>query len=368
VPFEEVSSGYPFSQGEPPPGGVRRLMADVDRLKRRLLLELVQENVDLIEGRYRLRRPHRHGAWRWIATAGVILALVSAGLLGGARFVSPLAVRARLGAAPPALGPLRPLAARLLSRIAPDLGLPAPRPIDLAALPLAVRRIVLDSGHGGEDVGTHTLSGVSEKSLTLDIAFRLRSLLQRDFQVLMTRDGDRAVGLEERAAIANRAGADLFVSIHLNWIANPRERGVETYYLGATDDPVLTELAAAENRGSRYSLADMRKILDRLYTDVRQDSSRRLAEAVQAALFRSLAQANPALDNRGVKAAPFLVLVSTEMPAILAEVSCLSNEDEARLLSQGSYRQSIAEALARGIRSYAGEVARSGVSVSRKES
>lgn len=341
-------------------------MAEVDRLKRRMLAELVQENVDLIQGRRRPRLAGPRRDWRRaVAAAAGAVALASLGLVGGARLL-PAAPQAR----PAALRRAR-LAAPRVSRpaaVLSDARLPAPGPIDPAAFPLAVRRIVLDSGHGGEDVGTHTRSGVTEKSLTLDIALRLRQLLARDFDVLLTREDDRGVALEDRAALANRAGADLFVSIHLNWIANPRERGVETYYLGATDDPVLTELAAAENRGSRYSLADMRKILDRLYTDVRQDSSRRLAQAVQAELFRSLVRANPALDNRGVKAAPFLVLVSTEMPAVLAEVSCLSNEDEVRLLSEASYRQSIAEALARGIRSYAGEVARSGASVSRKES
>ena len=341
-------------------------MAEVDRLKRRMLAELVQENVDLIQGRRRPRLAGPRRDWRRaVAAAAGAVALASLGLVGGARLLPaasearPAALRRARLAAPRATRPAAALSdARLL----------APGPIDPAAFPLAVRRIVLDSGHGGEDVGTHTRSGVTEKSLTLDIALRLRQLLARDFDVLLTREDDRGVALEDRAALANRAGADLFVSIHLNWIANPQERGVETYYLGATDDPVLTELAAAENRGSRYSLADMRKILDRLYTDVRQDSSRRLAQAVQSELFHSLARSNPALDDRGVKAAPFLVLVSTEMPAVLAEVSCLSNEDEVRLLSEASYRQSIAEALARGIRSYAGEVARSGVKVSRKES
>lgn len=337
-------------------------MADVDRLKRRLLSELVQENVDLIQGRRPLRQRRRRDWRRAAAVLAAILAFTSIGLLGASRFVpatasSPRARRAALASRP------SPTAAisGLVSAVASAPRLPVPRPIDPAAFPLAVRRIVLDSGHGGEDVGTHTRSGVTEKSLTLDIALRLRRLLERDFQVLMTREADRAVALEDRAAVANRAGADLFVSIHLNWISNPAERGVETYYLGATDDPVLTELAAAENRGSRYSLADLRGILDRLYTDVRQDSSRRLAEAVQTSLYRSLVQVNPALDDRGVKGAPFLVLVSTEMPAILAEVSCLSNDDEVGLLSQDSYRQSIAEALARGIRSYADSVAGSGV-------
>jgi N-acetylmuramoyl-L-alanine amidase len=162
--------------------------------------------------------------------------------------------------------------------------------------------------------------------------------------------------LEDRGLAANRAGADIFVSIHLNWIENRKARGIETYYLGPTDDPFLTRLAADENRDSGYSLADMRRLLDRIYADVRQKKSRKLAEVVQASLFGSLGKVNPGVENRGVKAAPFIVLLTTEMPAILAEVSCLSNEDEAGLLTKPQYRQYIAEALAAGVRSYAGSV------------
>ena len=172
----------------------------------------------------------------------------------------------------------------------------------------------------------------------------------------MTRESDRGVSLEQRGTLANRSGADIFVSIHLNWIQNRRSRGVETYYLGPTDDPYLTRLAASENLESGYSLADMRHLLDRIYAGVRQDKSRKLAEVVQGALFQSLAKLSPEVADRGVKAAPFIVLLSTEMPAILAEVSSMSNEEEARLLTKPLYRQYIAEALAKGIRAYAGVV------------
>jgi N-acetylmuramoyl-L-alanine amidase len=230
----------------------------------------------------------------------------------------------------------------------------APTPVDATVFPLAVRKIALDPGHGGDSFGTRAPLGLLEKELTLDIAQRLRKLLEADsFEVVMTREQDRSVSLEERGLAANRDGADIFVSIHLNWIENLKARGVETYYLGATDDPYLTRLAAAENRESGYSMTDMRRLLDRIYADVRQAKSRTLAEVVQASLFRSLGKVNPGIENRGVKAAPFIVLLSTEMPAILAEVSCLSNEDEAALLTKPLYRQYIAEALAAGIRSYA---------------
>ncbi|MFL6293846.1 MAG: N-acetylmuramoyl-L-alanine amidase [Thermoanaerobaculia bacterium] len=331
------------------------MATDIDRLKRQLLRELVQENVDLIEGRL----PRRAKPRPRIALRVLVVVLLSLGLFGTARLIPSLgspapAVRAvparpaaiRSGARPAAVPPPAPLAP-----------ITAPTPIDAAVFPLAVRKIALDPGHGGDSFGTRVPLGLLEKELTLDIAQRVRKLLEADsFEVVMTREQDRSVSLEERGLAANRDGADIFVSIHLNWIENLKSRGVETYYLGATDDPYLTRLAAAENRESGYSMTDMRRLLDRIYADVRQAKSRTLAEVVQASLFRSLGKVNPGIENRGVKAAPFIVLLSTEMPAILAEVSCLSNEDEAELLTKPLYRQYIAEALAAGIRSYADAV------------
>ena len=175
----------------------------------------------------------------------------------------------------------------------------------------------------------------------------------------MTRDKDEAVPLRQRTALANAQGADLFVSIHLNWIDQSQARGMETYYLGPTEDPVLLQLAAQENRDSGYSLADFRRLLDHIYLSVRRDESRRLAETVQRTLVTSLHPKHPALVNRGVKTAPFAVLVGTEMPAILAEVACLSNAEEAQLLATPQYRQSIAQALLQGIRAYAQALNRS---------
>jgi N-acetylmuramoyl-L-alanine amidase len=229
----------------------------------------------------------------------------------------------------------------------------APAPIDLAVLPLEVRKIVVDPGHGGKDTGTSTPGGLAEKEVTLDIGLRLRHLLeQAAFEVVMTRDKDETVPLRQRTALANAQGADLFVSIHLNWIDGGQIRGMETYYLGPTEDPVLLQLAARENRDSGYSLADFRRLLDHIYLSVRRDESRRLAEGVQRTLVTALRRKHPALVNRGVKTAPFAVLVGTEMPAILAEVACLSHPEEAHLLATPQYRQDIAEALLQGIRAY----------------
>ncbi|MDX1503927.1 MAG: N-acetylmuramoyl-L-alanine amidase, partial [Thermoanaerobaculia bacterium] len=230
-----------------------------------------------------------------------------------------------------------------------------PAPLSPGVFPLAVRKVVIDPGHGGRNVGTLGPGGLVEKELTLDVALRLEKLLaSRGFTVEMTRRDDTQVSLEERAEMANRWRGDIFVSIHVNWLSGARDvRGVETYYLGPTDDPFLNELAAAENRGSGYSMADFRQIVERVYAGARLGESLRLASEVQRALHGALLRISPDLRDRGVKTAPFAVLTGTEMPAILAEVSCLSNEEEARLLRLAEYRQYIAEALAHGIRSYA---------------
>jgi N-acetylmuramoyl-L-alanine amidase len=329
-------------------------MTNVDRIKRQLVRDLVQENLDLIEDGLarRVRRRHR----LWMASRILAFVLVPMGLFGSTLLLSNRnaapARPAPAAAPPPAVAAAAPVAP------APDapVTLAAPQPIDAAVFPLAVRKIALDAGHGGSSLGTRAPLGLIEKDLTLDIALRLKKLLEQDFEVVMTREEDKEVSLAERGTFANQQGADIFVSVHLNWIVDRESRGVETYYLGPTDDPFLTELAANENRESGYSMADMRKLLDRIYADVRQDKSKKLAQVMQTSLYSSLGKINPKIEDRGVKAAPFIVLLSTEMPAILAEVSCLSNEEEARLLTKPLYRQYIAEALAQGLRAYADSV------------
>jgi N-acetylmuramoyl-L-alanine amidase len=221
-------------------------------------------------------------------------------------------------------------------------------------LPLSVKRIAVDPGHGGAQYGAISDSGVSEKEITLDIALRLRRLLQsHPFDVIMTRETDTTISLDKRVAFANANRADLFVSIHVNWIPSPAIRPLETYYVGPTDDPVALRLASAENRDSGYPLSAYRRLLEKIYIDARRDESHALARTINAELFRSMSEVNPGLENRGVKMAPFAVLVGTEMPAILVEVSCLSNEADVGLLTTAEYREKIAAALVKGIRSYA---------------
>ena len=229
----------------------------------------------------------------------------------------------------------------------------APRRLGRAVLPLSVRKIVLDPGHGGTQLGASSESGVAEKEITLDIALRLRQLLHgANFEVFMTRETDETLSLEQRATFANSNGADLFMSIHVNWIPQPQVRPLETYFVGPTDDPAALRLATVENLHSGYPLAAYRRLLDKIYFDTRRDESRALATSLHTELYRSLREVNPELQNRGVKTAPFAVLVGTEMPAILVEVSCLSNKADVDLLTTADYRDRVAVALLRGVRSY----------------
>lgn len=323
------------------------------RLKRRLLDELVAENLELIRGELPRRRHGRVvGGLRLLALALLPLSLFAPSHSAPSPRQAPAVAAGMLpsggGAAVATAEPHAAAAAPL--RVRPgDLAA-----VDPAVFPLAVERVVIDPGHGGRNGGTTTPSGLVEKDLTLDIALRLAALLdEAGFEAVLTRRDDVEMSLEERAALANRESADLFVSIHVNWIENRGVRGVETYFLGTTDDPFVNRLAAAENRGSGYSQGDLRALLDELYASLRQSSSERLAAALQRSLLRSLRTVNPEVEDRGVKTAPFIVLMETDMPAVLAEVSCLSNQEEAELLARPLYRQYIAEALLAGIRGYA---------------
>jgi len=322
----------------------------INRVKRQLLREAVADNLDTIRGLPpRTLRPARRFARLFLRRAPLViipLMLVSLAFLSNTGV--PTSARTRI---PP---PVKVQPSHAEALVAPVLLTDTLEPISASAFPLSVRRVVLDAGHGGTDPGASSISNVSEKEITLDIEKRLGVLLRRNgFDVVATRDDDRLIPLRERARLANGSRSDIFVSIHVNSIPHPNSHGVETYYLGPTNDPTLTQLAAAENLTSGYALADLRKMLDRVYADVRRDESHRLAAAVQHQLFSGLRGVDPGLENWGVKRAPFVVLVATDMPAILAEVGCLSNESEAEMLRSGVYREQIAQALFQGIHAYA---------------
>ncbi len=331
-------------------------MADLKRTKKRILRQAVQENVDIIAGRLPARgnrklelavRSARLFFFLTVPVAIFTTSYVVAKMAGGrAAELGPQVALSRQ-APPPASADSPPPAATGMAAVS------APLLIDPAVFPVAVRKVVLDPGHGGGNLGTTGPGGLVEKELTLDIARRLQRLLESgSFHVVMTREDDSQLSLQRRALIANEMQGDIFVSIHVNWLVTRQVRGVETYFLGATDDPYLSALAANENQGSGYSLADLRGLIEEVYANARMGESRQLAEEVQRALYRSLHERDPRLRDRGVKTAPFGVLTRTGMPAILAEVACLSNEEEARLLMTAEYRQYIAEALYDGIEAY----------------
>jgi N-acetylmuramoyl-L-alanine amidase len=322
-----------------------------DVTKLRLLREAVQHNVEAPRRRQAHAGPRQTPALPvWIASCFMIASLVYLSL--PPLVVSPVPVASASVEVPAAAVDSQMRAGDRRARS--DLPRLAPRRLARAVLPLSVKRIVLDPGHGGAHYGAMSESGVAEKAITLDIALRLRQLLANAaFEVLLTREVDATMSLERRVAFANANRADMFVSIHVNWIPKRDIRPVETYFMGPTDDLAALKLAGTENRDSGYSLSAYRRLLEKVYFDTRRDESHALARRVNTELFRSLRAINPGLENRGVKMAPFAVLVGTEMPAILVEVSCLSNEEEVELLTSADYRDQIAAALLRGIRSYA---------------
>jgi N-acetylmuramoyl-L-alanine amidase len=326
-----------------------------DRLKAQMLRAAVQENADTIADRLPAAlRPAR----RWLRLCLHHSRLVVPPVLILATiFVArwSLAAESPVVPAPPAvtaswLGVDGPAAVS-----APDVSLLA-RPLPPSALGLGVRRVVLDAGHGGAHVGTVSAAGLLEKDITLDLAQRsMQLLVERGFEVVMTRTDDAALSLKDRATTANQQRGDIFVSIHLNALAQGSGPGVETFYLGPSSHPELDAIAAAENQHSGYALADLRTLLDGIYVDARRDESKRLARSVQDAVFRRLRKTDPTMDDRGVKTAPFVVLVATDMPAILAEVSCLSDATEAARLGTAAHRQAIAEALVGGIQAFSNQ-------------
>ena len=326
-------------------------MATIDETKAQLLRGAVQDNINVLQG-VRTRRAFRH---RRLFRPWMSSALLLAGI---AYLIVPGQVTSKgnapaIGAAPGSQALPAPAVDEAADRVA---DLPDPRPIDRGAIPLSIKRIVIDPGHGGEP-GTTSESGVMEKEITLDVALRLKRLMaDGPYEVLLTRDTDRSLSLDKRVTFANDNKADLFVSIHANWMEPRTIRALETYYVGPTDDPDTLKLASIENKDSGYSLSDYKKILEKIYVDERRDESRTLARSIQGQLYRSLKPANPKLQNRGVRTAPFVVLIGTQMPAILVEICCLSNEDEVELLTKEVYRENIALALMQGVRSYAGNL------------
>lgn len=224
----------------------------------------------------------------------------------------------------------------------------------IRTLGLRIGKIVIDPGHGGHDTGTIGPHGLYEKDLVLDVSKRLGKLLQSRLgaEVVFTRNDDTFIPLETRTAIANQEQADLFVSVHANSSRDPDARGVETYYLNFTSSPEALEVAARENAASDKSIHELQDLVKKIALKEKIEESREFASDVQQSLHSGLAVKTSGMRDRGVKKAPFVVLIGANMPSILAEISFLSNPGDEKRLKTPDYRQRIAESLYRGISRY----------------
>jgi N-acetylmuramoyl-L-alanine amidase len=223
------------------------------------------------------------------------------------------------------------------------------------ALGLKIGRIVIDAGHGGHDTGTIGPTGLMEKDLCLDVALRLGKIIQQKLpgaDIVFTRSDDTFIPLEERTHIANEAKADLFISIHANSSPDHGARGVETYYLNLKGSAEAMEVAARENSVSQESIHDLQDMVKKIAQTEKIDESRELAADIQDSLSRKIQRTAKPVKNRGVRKAPFVVLIGADMPSILTEISFLSNASDEQLLKKPEHRQRIAEGVYQGVAAY----------------
>ena len=232
---------------------------------------------------------------------------------------------------------------------------PVPDRSMIRALGLKVGRIVIDPGHGGQDYGTSSASGLHEKELVLDVSKRLAALLRQSLgaEVILTRGDDTFVSLEQRTVMANEKKADLFISVHANSSPAHSAAGIETFYLNFSASPGALEVAGRENSSSRKNVHELNDLLQKIALNAKLDESREFATRVQNALVTGDSNRN---RNRGVKRAPFIVLIGANMPAILTEIGFVSNPSEEANLRRPEYRQKLAEQIFNGVAGYAGSL------------
>jgi N-acetylmuramoyl-L-alanine amidase len=313
----------------------------------------------------------RHSTDVW-TPALPTLAAAATGALAEARVVEPPPVKveppARLPSTPvtPTAGVAPATSSKLEASVPPSTSSTQP---DVAAaepshnltggyslsrqLGLSVSRIVIDPGHGGHDPGAKG-GGTTEAELVLDVSLRLAQLLQKvpGLEVVLTRKTDDYVSLQERTAIANRESADLFLSIHANANNSPQAQGVETYFLNFANTLSAAAVAARENAASGQNMGELPDVVKTIALNNKLDESRDFAIYVQREMVTKLRPANKTIRDLGVKQAPFVVLIGAAMPSVLAEVSFMTNPQEARLLKSSAYRQRIADALFEAVRTY----------------
>jgi N-acetylmuramoyl-L-alanine amidase len=223
------------------------------------------------------------------------------------------------------------------------------------ALGLKIGRIVIDAGHGGHDTGTIGPTGLMEKDLCLDVALRVGKLIQQKLpsaEVVYTREDDTFIPLEHRTEIANDARADLFLSVHANSSPDRKARGIETYYLNFTGSSDAMEVATRENALSENAVHDLQDIVQKIARNEKIEESRDLAGTIQDSLAKRVENINHGDRSRGVRKAPFVVLIGAKMPSVLAEISFISNPSDEQWLKKPESRQRIAEGIYRGIETY----------------
>ena len=222
-------------------------------------------------------------------------------------------------------------------------------------LGLKIGRIVIDAGHGGHDTGTIGPTGLMEKDICLDVALRPGQIIEQHLpgaEVVYTRADDTFIPLEERTNIANEKKADLFLSIHANSSRDHAARGVETYYLNLKGTPEAMEVAARENSTAQETVADLEELVKKITRNEKIEESREFAEDIQDSLSRRIQHTTKSVKSRGIRKAPFVVLIGANMPSVLAEISFLSNPADEQLMKKGDHRQRLAEGLYQGVVSY----------------
>ncbi|MBI2681550.1 MAG: N-acetylmuramoyl-L-alanine amidase [Candidatus Solibacter usitatus] len=283
--------------------------------------------------------------------------------------IARLTTKPVFGPAPPPVAGSSPTVAQTMPQTTPP---PAPQTMPSAppkaarrtadgtssltrALGLKVNRVVLDAGHGGPDQGTLGKRGLTEKDLVLDVTLRLGKLIEERMgsEVIYTRTDDTFIPLHARTELANQKKADLFLSIHANSSPYPKIGGVETYYLNLTRSPEALDVAARENASSEKSIFELRELIQSITLHDKVEESKEFAGRVQTALQSFETRTTGAAKNRGIKKAPFVVLIGASMPSILAEIGFLSNSKEEALLKKPDHRQKLAEALYQGVSQYA---------------
>jgi len=331
------------------------------RMKREIFRGLYEDNLSLL-GRTTARAYVRKRLPR-AAKLALFAGTLALGILFTGSSLSPVLfpvqqIQARfVSTTPPSAAPVQPSAPSSAAQPAgldPALfkggrGLPLS-----SAFGLGVKTILLDPGHGGEDTGCIGRGGTREKEIALDIARRLKRRLEgrTSAEVLMTRDTDVTLPLGERVAIAHAKHADLFVSIHLNFVPNKPINIIETFYFGPGTDAASLELARRENSGQGPGMSELREIIERMETQMRREESPKLAAAIQNSLYRNSHREDTGILDYGTKRGPFVVLNQAEVPAVLAEVSCLSNREEEERLGTPGHREDLAAYLETGILDY----------------